>query len=37
MYKRAKDKITEIKGSHVVFISHSEAVAQVIINAARSK
>jgi pimeloyl-ACP methyl ester carboxylesterase len=37
MYKRAKDKITEIKGSHVVFISHPDAVAQVIINAAQNK
>jgi pimeloyl-ACP methyl ester carboxylesterase len=37
MYKRAKDKITEIKGSHVIFISHPDLVAQVIINAARSK
>jgi pimeloyl-ACP methyl ester carboxylesterase len=37
MYKRAKDKITEIKGSHVIFISHPDLVAQVIMNAARSK
>ena len=33
MYKRAHTKITEIKGSHAVFISNPEAVAQVIINA----
>jgi len=37
MYKRAKDKVTEIKGSHVIFISHPDLVAQVIINAAQSK
>ncbi|GAA4323788.1 alpha/beta hydrolase [Mucilaginibacter gynuensis] len=34
MYKRAKAKITEIKGSHVVFISQPEAVARVIMAAA---
>lgn len=34
MYKRANAKITEIKGSHVVFISQPEAVANVIIKAA---
>jgi len=37
MYKRANDKITEIKGSHAVFISNPEAVAQVIINASQKK
>ena len=37
MYKRANDKITEIKGSHAIFISQPEAVAQVIINAAEKK
>jgi pimeloyl-ACP methyl ester carboxylesterase len=37
MYKRAKDKITEIKSSHVVFMSHPEEVAQVIINASQKK
>jgi len=37
MYKRANTKITEIKGSHVVFISNPEAVAQVIINASQKK
>ncbi|RYY37840.1 MAG: alpha/beta hydrolase [Sphingobacteriaceae bacterium] len=36
MYERAKAKITEIKGSHVVFISQPEAVAEVIITAAKS-
>ena len=34
MYKRANAKVTEIKGSHVVFISQPEAVAKVIIAAA---
>jgi pimeloyl-ACP methyl ester carboxylesterase len=34
MYKRSNTKITEIKGSHVVFISQPEAVAKVIIEAA---
>ncbi len=34
MYKRSNTKITEIKASHVVFISQPEAVAKVIIEAA---
>lgn len=34
MYTRANAKITEIKGSHVVFISQPKAVAAVIIAAA---
>jgi pimeloyl-ACP methyl ester carboxylesterase len=33
MYKRANAKITEIKGSHVVFMSQPQAVADVIIKA----
>jgi pimeloyl-ACP methyl ester carboxylesterase len=37
MYQRANAKITEIKGSHVVFISQPEAVAKVIIAAAEGK
>ncbi|HSZ86094.1 MAG TPA: alpha/beta hydrolase [Puia sp.] len=37
MYKRAHTKITEIKGSHALFISKPEAVAQVIINASEKK
>lgn len=36
MYERAKAKITEIKGSHVIFLSHAEAVAEVIIKAAKA-
>lgn len=34
MYKKAGATITEIKGSHVIFISQAEAVAKVIMNAA---
>jgi pimeloyl-ACP methyl ester carboxylesterase len=37
MYKRAGAKVTELKGSHVVFISQANAVAKVIIDAANSK
>ncbi|PWV45850.1 alpha/beta hydrolase [Chitinophaga sp. S165] len=37
MYKRGGDKVTEVKGSHVVFISQPEAVAKVIIAAAEGK
>jgi pimeloyl-ACP methyl ester carboxylesterase len=36
MYKHAGAKITEIKASHVVFISHADAVAKVIIEAAEN-
>lgn len=35
MYKRSKAKITEIKGSHVVFMSQPEAVSKVIIEASK--
>jgi pimeloyl-ACP methyl ester carboxylesterase len=35
MYKRSNTKITEIKGSHVVFISQPKAVAEVIIKASK--
>lgn len=35
MYKKANAKITEIKGSHVVFISQPEAVAKVIVAASK--
>ncbi|WP_247679877.1 MULTISPECIES: alpha/beta fold hydrolase [Chitinophaga] len=37
MYKRAGDHITEIKGSHAVFISQPEAVANVIIAATQAQ
>jgi hypothetical protein len=37
MYKRANTKITEIKGSHALFISQPEAVAAVIIKASYAK
>jgi pimeloyl-ACP methyl ester carboxylesterase len=36
MYKRSNTKITEIKGSHVVFMSQPEKVANVIIEAAKA-
>ncbi|WP_175633994.1 alpha/beta fold hydrolase [Pedobacter ghigonis] len=35
MYKRSNTKATEIKGSHVVFISQPKAVAEVIIAASK--
>ena len=34
MYERSNTKVTEIKGSHVIYISQPEAVAKVIIQAA---
>lgn len=34
MYKRSNTKVTEVKGSHVVFISQPAAVAKVVIEAA---
>jgi pimeloyl-ACP methyl ester carboxylesterase len=34
MYKRSKTKVTEVKGSHVIFASQPEAVSNVIIEAA---
>jgi len=37
LYKRSNSKTTEIKGSHVIFISHPDAVAKVIIEAAEGK
>jgi pimeloyl-ACP methyl ester carboxylesterase len=35
MYKRSNTKATEVKGSHCVFMSQPEAVAKVIITAAK--
>jgi pimeloyl-ACP methyl ester carboxylesterase len=35
MYKRSNTKVTEIKGSHVVFISQPQKVAAVIMKAAK--
>ncbi|MFL9485102.1 alpha/beta fold hydrolase [Chitinophagaceae bacterium LWZ2-11] len=35
MYKRSNTKVTEIKGSHVVYISQPQKVAEVIIRAAK--
>lgn len=37
MYKRSGSKVTEVKGSHVIFMSQPEAVAKVIIAAAEAK
>jgi pimeloyl-ACP methyl ester carboxylesterase len=37
MYKRSNTKVTEIKGSHVVFMSQPKAVADVVIAAANAK
>jgi len=37
MYKRSNTKITEVKGSHVIFASQPEAVSKVIIAAAENK
>jgi pimeloyl-ACP methyl ester carboxylesterase len=37
MYKKANAAITEIKGSHAVFISHPQEVAEVIIRASKGK
>lgn len=34
MYKRSNTKVTEVKGSHVIFISHPDAVAKVVMEAA---
>ena len=34
MYKRSNTRVTEVKGSHVIYISQPEAVAKVIIEAA---
>nr|WP_235918987.1 alpha/beta hydrolase [Aureimonas psammosilenae] len=36
MYKRAGAKVTEIKGSHALYISQAEAVAKVIEDAAKA-
>jgi pimeloyl-ACP methyl ester carboxylesterase len=36
MYKRSGARITEINGSHLVYVSHPDAVASVIERAARS-
>ena len=35
MYKRSNTKVTEIKSSHVVFISHAKEVADIIIIASK--
>ncbi|HTE10336.1 MAG TPA: alpha/beta hydrolase [Chitinophagaceae bacterium] len=35
MYKRSKTQVTEVKGSHVIFMSQPEAVARVVMQAAQ--
>ena len=37
LYKRGNDKITEIKSSHAVLLSHPNEVAKVIIDAAENR
>jgi alpha/beta hydrolase family protein len=37
MYKRAGSRVTEIKGSHVLFMSAAKAVADVIETAAKAR
>ncbi|NVM67669.1 pimeloyl-ACP methyl ester carboxylesterase [Mucilaginibacter sp. SG538B] len=37
MYKRSNTRVTEIKGSHVIFMSHPDAVGKVIIAASEKK
>jgi pimeloyl-ACP methyl ester carboxylesterase len=34
MYKRSNTKVTDVKGSHVIFMSQPEAVAKVVVEAA---
>ena len=34
MYKRSNTKVTEVKGSHVIYMSQPDAVAKVIVEAA---
>ena len=36
MYERSNTKITEVKGSHVIFMSQPQAVAKVIVEAAQN-
>jgi len=37
MYKRSNTKVTDVKGSHVIFMSQPEKVAAVVIQAAQGK
>jgi pimeloyl-ACP methyl ester carboxylesterase len=37
MYQRAGAKVTEVKGSHLSYISQPEAIAKVIVEAAQAK
>lgn len=34
MYKRSNTKVTEVKGSHIIFMSQPDAVAKVVVEAA---
>jgi predicted RNA binding protein YcfA (HicA-like mRNA interferase family) len=36
MYKRSNTKVTEVKGSHVIYVSQPKAVAKVIVEAAEA-
>ena len=36
MYQRSNTKFTKIKGSHAVYISQPDAVAEIIIEAAEN-
>ena len=36
MSKRAGSRVVEVKGSHAVYVSQPEAVAELIKNAAKS-
>jgi hypothetical protein len=37
MYKRAGSVVTELKGSHALFISNAKAVADVIVQKCQMK
>ncbi|TCC93094.1 alpha/beta hydrolase [Pedobacter hiemivivus] len=37
MYKRSNTKVTDVKGSHVIFMSQPEKVAAVVMQAAQGK
>lgn len=37
MYRRSNTKATEIKGSHVIFMSQPQAVAKVVEEASNAK
>jgi hypothetical protein len=37
MYKRSRVKVSEVKASHLVYISHPDAVARVFETAERAE